>query len=64
MNTESASRVTITAAEYRELVQAKYVADCLETFLKSNCFDDYGVGRSELEILRMLFAPKKDGGAK
>lgn len=64
MNADSTSRVTITAAEYRELVQAKYVADCLGAFLKSNCFDDYGVGRSELEILRMLFAPKKDGGAK
>ena len=64
MHTDSNSRVTITAAEYRELVQAKHVADCLEAFLKSNRFDDYGLGRSELEILRMLFVPEKEGGAK
>ena len=57
-------RVTIAVAEYRELVRAKQVADCLGTFLKSKCFDDYGIGRTELEILRMLFVPDKEGGAK
>ena len=64
MNTDNNARVTITVAEYRELVQAKSVADCLEAFLKSKCFDDYGIGRSELEILRMLFVPEKESGAK
>lgn len=64
MHTDNIPRVTISVAEYRELVQAKHVADCLEAFLKSNRFDDYGIGRSDLEILRMLFAPEKEGGAK
>lgn len=64
MHTDNIPRVTISVAEYRELVQAKHVADCLGAFLKSNRFDDYGIGRSELEILRMLFVSDKESGAK
>jgi hypothetical protein len=56
--------VTTTTAEYRELVRAKHIADCLEAFLKSDRFDDYGIGRADLEMLRMLFAPEKVSGAK
>jgi hypothetical protein len=56
--------VTTTTAEYRDLVRAKHIADCREAFLKSDRFDDYGIGRSELEILRMLFVSDKESGAK
>ncbi len=61
MNAQNAL-VCINLAEYRELIRSKHVADCLEAFLMRKSFDDYGLGRSELEILRMLFTPQKVNG--
>lgn len=61
MNTNSS--VNISTAEYRELIRAKHVADCLEAFLKSDRFDDYGLSKSDLETLRLLFVPNKCEGA-
>ena len=54
--------VCINIAEYRELIRSKHVADCLEAFLMRKSFDEYGLGKSELEILRMLFVPQKVNG--
>lgn len=63
MPNENNALVAITIAEYRELIKSKHVADCLEAFLMRKTFDDYGIGKSDLEILRMLFVPQKVNGA-